>query len=69
PYLATAEALGVAADRCLALEDSLTGIRSAVAAGMTVVGVGAPATAGGLCAHSLSNFASVDAATLLRWQP
>jgi len=34
-YLYAAEQLGVAPDKCLALEDSTTGSRSAVAAGMT----------------------------------
>ncbi len=38
-YLTTAAALGVAPDRCLAIEDSGNGIRSAHAAGMRVVAV------------------------------
>lgn len=38
-YLLAAERLGVAPTHCLALEDSMPGCRSAVAAGMTVVAV------------------------------
>lgn len=37
-YLAAAQGLGVDASACLALEDSATGARAAVAAGMTVIG-------------------------------
>ena len=40
-YLAAASGLGIAADRCLAIEDSPVGARAAVAAGMTVVGLAA----------------------------
>ena len=39
PYLFAAEKLGVPPAQCLAFEDSLSGIRSAQAAGMHVVGV------------------------------
>jgi HAD superfamily hydrolase (TIGR01509 family) len=39
PYLAAARALGVEAGDCVALEDSPTGLRSAVAAGCVVVAV------------------------------
>ncbi len=39
PYLVAAERLGVAADRCLVLEDSTAGVRAGAAAGCTVVGV------------------------------
>ena len=38
-YLLAAERLGVAPGRCLALEDSPTGVRAALAAGMTVIQV------------------------------
>jgi HAD superfamily hydrolase (TIGR01509 family) len=38
-YLLTAQRLGVAPDRCLAIEDSPNGVQSARAAGMTVLGV------------------------------
>jgi beta-phosphoglucomutase-like phosphatase (HAD superfamily) len=35
-FLYAAEKMGVAPDRCLVIEDSLTGIRAGIAAGMTV---------------------------------
>jgi HAD superfamily hydrolase (TIGR01509 family) len=38
-YLETARRIGVAAPRCVAVEDSSNGIRSAAAAGMTVIAV------------------------------
>ena len=37
-YLLAAETLGVAAKECLVVEDSIVGVQSAVAAGMTVLG-------------------------------
>lgn len=40
PYLRAAASLGIAAQRCIALEDSLVGATSAVAAGCTTVVVG-----------------------------
>ncbi|MEA5366800.1 HAD-IA family hydrolase [Amycolatopsis sp., V23-08] len=45
PYLLAARRLGVAPGRCLAVEDSGSGIRSAHAAGMTVLAIPNPATA------------------------
>ena len=39
PYLAAASALGLAPGECLALEDSPTGVRSAVAAGCCVIAI------------------------------
>ena len=39
PYLRAAERLGVRADQCLAIEDSPTGVRSALAAGCRVIAV------------------------------
>lgn len=39
PYLLAAERLGVRADQCVAIEDSPTGVRSALAAGCHVIGV------------------------------
>jgi HAD superfamily hydrolase (TIGR01509 family) len=44
-YLAAMDALGVAADRCLVIEDTVTGARAGVAAGATVWGY-SPAEAG-----------------------
>ncbi|WP_091669700.1 HAD family hydrolase [Amycolatopsis marina] len=41
-YLEAAARLGVAADACIAVEDSTNGLRSALAAGMTVIGVPNP---------------------------
>ena len=37
PYLAAATALGVAAENCLALEDSYNGVRAGAAAGMMTI--------------------------------
>jgi len=45
-YLTAARRLGVAAERCLALEDSPTGVASATAAGMRCVAVPDPLLAG-----------------------
>ena len=42
-YLEAARRLGVAPERCLAVEDSHSGIRSAKAAGMRVVAIPNPA--------------------------
>jgi HAD superfamily hydrolase (TIGR01509 family) len=39
PYLAAAAAIGVPADRCVAIEDSPTGVASAMAAGCVTLGV------------------------------
>jgi HAD superfamily hydrolase (TIGR01509 family) len=41
-YLAVADALGVAAARCVAIEDSANGLRAAAAAGMPVIAVPNP---------------------------
>jgi HAD superfamily hydrolase (TIGR01509 family) len=41
-YLATARELGVAPERCVAIEDSSNGLRSAAAAGMTLIAVPNP---------------------------
>ncbi|MCC6573557.1 MAG: HAD family phosphatase [Planctomycetes bacterium] len=39
PYLMAAKKLGVKADKCLAIEDSPSGVKAAKAAGMKVIGV------------------------------
>jgi sugar-phosphatase len=46
-YLSAARALGVAPERCLAIEDSINGVRAAKAAGMVVIAVPPPETRGG----------------------
>ncbi|OII65651.1 hypothetical protein BJP40_16355 [Streptomyces sp. CC53] len=46
PYLRAAAALGCAPNRCVAVEDSLTGVAAARAAGTTVVAVPTPLTSG-----------------------
>jgi len=72
PYLAAARALGVPPHRCVALEDSLTGVRSAVAAGVPTLAVphvvSVPAVPGavqvatllGLSAHRLGELAGLS---------
>ncbi|MGD8860804.1 MAG: HAD family hydrolase [Myxococcales bacterium] len=47
-YLHAARQLGAAPDRCTVIEDSVTGVRSAVAAGMRVLGYAADADADAL---------------------
>lgn len=53
PYLQACAALGVAPDRALAIEDSPTGVRSAVAAGVTTIGVPLLVSLEGTGAHTL----------------
>jgi HAD superfamily hydrolase (TIGR01509 family) len=65
PYLRAAELLGVGIDRCVAIEDSATGVRSAVAAGARVLGVPCEVTlSGDLGAVVLPSLAGVDLAYL-----
>lgn len=46
-YRSAARALGVPAERCLAIEDSINGVRAAKAAGMVAIAVPPPETRGG----------------------
>lgn len=61
PYLLAAEHLGVAAPRCLAVEDSASGIRSAHSAGMTVLAIPNPATALDFAVLTLADHQAADA--------
>ncbi len=47
-YLLAAEKLGVSPEECLALEDSVNGVKAALAAGMKVVAIATPFTNAGL---------------------
>ncbi|MEU9862945.1 HAD-IA family hydrolase [Streptomyces sp. NPDC047971] len=51
PYLLAAERLGAAPADCLVIEDAPSGVRSGVAAGMTVWTVNAPAAPAGAGGH------------------
>ena len=53
PYLAAARSLDLAADACLAIEDSSRGVESARAAGMRTIGVTTSSTAEQLAAADL----------------
>lgn len=58
-FLFAANQLGVRAEGCIAIEDSVNGVRSAVAAGMRVVGF----TGGGHCGADHHSFLSQAGAT------
>ena len=47
-YLLAAEKLGVSPEECLVLEDSVNGVKSALAAGMNVIAIATPFTNAGL---------------------
>jgi HAD superfamily hydrolase (TIGR01509 family) len=64
PYLQAAGRLGVAPGRCVALEDSPTGIRSAHAAGLTVVAVPSVPPPPGLARLTVPSLRALDLATL-----
>lgn len=64
PYLRAAARLGVAPERCAALEDSPTGITSAHAAGCAVVAVPSVPPPPGLARLTMSSLEAVDLAGL-----
>lgn len=70
-YLSAAEALGVPARRCLALEDSLPGLIAAKAATMRAVAVPSAEDAGrpgfGIADWTLGSLAEADAGAWARW--
>jgi beta-phosphoglucomutase-like phosphatase (HAD superfamily) len=51
PYLAAIDALGLDRARTVAIEDSATGIAAACAAGLAVVVMASPDTAGSVCSR------------------
>ncbi|MCR6488420.1 HAD family phosphatase [Amycolatopsis sp. OK19-0408] len=61
PYLLAARNLGVPPARCLAIEDSGSGIRSAHAAGMTVLAIPNEATASDVEVLKLARYQAADA--------
>ncbi|ALG11842.1 HAD family hydrolase [Kibdelosporangium phytohabitans] len=60
-YLLAASRLGVAPERCLAVEDSGWGVRSAHAAGMTVLAIPNPRTALDADSLALATYRAADA--------
>jgi HAD superfamily hydrolase (TIGR01509 family) len=64
PYLQAADRLGVEPQRSVALEDSPTGIRSAYAAGLTVVAVPSVPPPPGLARLTVPSLRALDLATL-----
>ena len=61
PYLLAAHRLGIAPERCLAVEDSGSGIRSAHAAGMTVLAIPNTTTARDFAVLELAAHRAADA--------
>jgi beta-phosphoglucomutase-like phosphatase (HAD superfamily) len=59
-FLHAANALGIEPARCAVVEDSLTGVRAGVAAGMMVFGYAAHADAASLCGAGATTFARMD---------
>jgi sugar-phosphatase len=68
PYLRGAELLGVAPQRCVVVEDAMSGVRAARAAGMRCVGVGAEVQPAAVTAHvaNLKELAAVVDGDLIR---
>jgi HAD superfamily hydrolase (TIGR01509 family) len=68
PYLEGARRLGVLPEACVALEDSPTGARSALAAGCVVVAVpNVVAVPDEVCHHRLSSLAGLSGGDLAEW--
>lgn len=61
PYLLAAQRLGLTPARCLVVEDSSSGIRSAQAAGMTVLVIPNPVTARDFATLGLADHQATDA--------
>jgi sugar-phosphatase len=51
PYLRGAKALRISAERCIVVEDAMSGVRAATAAGMRCIGVGAEVDPSAVAAH------------------
>lgn len=69
PYLTAARALGVDARRCVAIEDSPSGVASALAAGCTVLAVPHDVDLSHLDTRMVASLAGVDLAYLRRLLP
>jgi sugar-phosphatase len=54
PYLRGADLLGVASERCVVVEDAMSGVRAAGAAGMACVGVGVEVQPSAVAVHVAS---------------
>lgn len=68
PYLLGAEKLGVPIENCIAVEDSQTGLRSAVASGAVAIGVEDRIKLDQLPAHIyLSSLEEIQVETLQKW--
>lgn len=62
-YLAAAALVGVDPDRCIAFDDTVTGLRAAVGAGMCTFAFGAPAGAPAGIAGTIGSWADVEVVT------
>lgn len=64
-FLAAAELVGVAPERCVVIEDAASGVDAALAAGMVAVGIG-PAERVGQAHHRFATVAEADLAAIVR---